>query len=353
MLGGDHNRIVNCTIRNVGVNGVFIGHFSKQYYGPDYFLGAMFENPLGVSGGGKDHVVEDCEIYNVGYGGVFVAAGDRITLDPGNVVVRNNYIHHASEHAHDSGAIYSGRDVSFLGNIIRYNFMHDIGEKGNPHNLFAIYLDDKTSGTLVSGNVIVRTGNSGLKLSGGYMNVIENNIFVDVPAIFIFNNYGREAFLDFVTDPEQGHGLRRKLEMVNYQQPPYSERWPELKDIHTKGLPENIVRGNLLLFRLKERGPGAWIPKAKDGVNGGWVAAYLLYGKYGEYGKGDVVDRVDLFPDNFVVNTSLEGFKDFDPGFVDEANFDYRLKPDSPVLKELPDLKNIPFEEMFIWRLSG
>ena len=260
-------------------------------------------------------------------------------------IMEYNDIHHCCLDARDAGAVYAGRDVSFLGNVIRYNYFHDIYNRNKvSENVFAIYLDDKTSGTLVSDNIFVRTGNSGLKLSGGYMNTIENNLFIDIPAIFIFNGYGHEAFVDFVTNPKDSHGLKRKLEQVGFDRPPYSEKYQGIADVMVEGLPENVVRNNFLIYRNQPLGTAPWLPKPKNGINGGWAVGYLVY-KNGKF-SGEVVDRPDLFPDNFIVNTSLEEYKNFDPGFVDESKLDYRFKPDSVVLKELPSLKNIPFEKI-------
>ena len=39
LIGGDGNVISNCSIKNIGINGIFIGHFAKEFYGPDYFFG--------------------------------------------------------------------------------------------------------------------------------------------------------------------------------------------------------------------------------------------------------------------------------------------------------------------------
>ena len=62
--------------------------------------------------------------------------------------------------------------------------------------------------------------------------------------------------------------------------------------------------------------------------------------KNGEvYHKGGYVAGHWHTNDTFV---ALKG----DPGFVDYAKRDYRLKPDSEVFRRLPNFKPIPFEKI-------
>lgn len=129
-----------------------------------------------------------------------------------------------------------------------------------------------------------------------------------------------------------------------FNKPPYSEKYPLIEDVQTKGLPENTVRNNFLIYRNQKLGYAPWLPKPKDGINGGWVVGWMVY-KNGRF-SNQVIDRPDLFPDNLIVNTALDQYKNFDPGFVNEKEMDYRFRPDSKVLEELPDFKPIPFEKI-------
>src|SRR4029077_4895078 len=130
-----------------------------------------------------------CDIYATGEGGIYLGGGDRRTLSRGDNAAINNHIHdfnrwvytyrpaisidgvgnhvshnliddaphagifiHGNDHVvdlnelhhlclqtSDAGAIYMGRDLSERGNVIRYNFIHDLGKNIDDN---AIYLDD-------------------------------------------------------------------------------------------------------------------------------------------------------------------------------------------------------------------
>ena len=149
-LSGDGITVDSCKFRNVGGNAIILN--------------------------GNRCTVENCEICHMGRGGVQVGGGDRATLTPSGNLVTNNHIHHIGEIYHtyqpgvgfsgcgnvcshnlfhdaphlvmsysgndhvfeyneihhvcltadDSSAIYAGRDYVTCGNIIRYNFFHDI-----------------------------------------------------------------------------------------------------------------------------------------------------------------------------------------------------------------------------------
>lgn len=314
--GGSHCRLSGCTLRNVGNNAVTIR-------------------------GGSDHRVESCDLYHLGDGGISLDGGDRATLTEGRHAAVNNDIHHygrwvatytpaislsgvglhvAHNHIHhaphmgiglhgnehtieyneidhvcldtaDAGAFYMGRDWTQRGNKIQFNFFHHIGAYEGWHGVNSIYLDDFTSGTLVYGNVLYRAAR-GVLLGGGRDNRIENNIFVECePAIMVDSrglgwarNYFDGTYLT----------LFERLEAMNYRQPPYSTRYPELLALleDQPGLAKNnTIARNIC-------------------TGGSWLALH------------------DNLTEEIVqVRNNLVGT---DPHFVDAANGDFRLAEDSP-----------------------
>jgi hypothetical protein len=92
-----------------------------------------------------------------------------------------NEIHHIALETGDVGAIYTGRDYTFRGNRIRYNYIHHTGGVGM--GSMGVYMDDCVSGTEVFGNVFYKV-HWAMFLGGGRDHRVENNIFVDCdPAV--------------------------------------------------------------------------------------------------------------------------------------------------------------------------
>ncbi|MEO6908260.1 MAG: right-handed parallel beta-helix repeat-containing protein, partial [Abditibacteriaceae bacterium] len=88
----------------------------------------------------------------------------------------------------DTGAIEClDREKQDSGNIIQYNRILDVvglkttpeGKVLSPYYSWGIYLDDYSSGIIVRGNLVVRTDFGGICIHGGQNDVVENNIFVD------------------------------------------------------------------------------------------------------------------------------------------------------------------------------
>jgi hypothetical protein len=199
--GGASNLIAGCLIRNLGNYGVTIE-------------------------GGVGHGVLSCDIFDTGDGGVSLDGGNRQTLQPGGHFVENchfvrqgrwskcyvpavliggvgqrashnlihdhphcailfngndhliefNEIHHIALETGDVGAIYTGRDYTYRGNRIRYNFIHHTGGVGM--GSMGIYMDDCVSGTEIFGNIFYQVQRAAF-LGGGRDHQVVNNIFVD------------------------------------------------------------------------------------------------------------------------------------------------------------------------------
>ncbi|WP_342153245.1 right-handed parallel beta-helix repeat-containing protein [Methylorubrum sp. SB2] len=188
---------------------------------------ALFE---GVQGGG----LEACAISDTGFGAVRLVSGDRPSLTPGGLFLRDtrltryarlsrtqspaveldgvgqrvvgNYFHDAVDYAvhlrgndhlvadneltrlldgaTDSGAIYAGRDWTARGSVIRGNFLHDI-RTGPGLEVKGVYLDDMASGFTVEGNLFVRVDQPAF-IGGGRDNLVTRNVFADAsPAIHV------------------------------------------------------------------------------------------------------------------------------------------------------------------------
>ncbi len=334
------------------------------------FHSHLYLNTVWERDAGEGHVIEGCEIYNTGSGGIFLGGGSKRQLTRGNNVVtdcrihdfsrRNkmgasgvvvdgcgqqvvhneiynadqhaifvhgndhlfefNHIHHVALNSNDASAWYLGRDPSDQGNVVRYNFFHDVGRPDRKW-MMGVYCDDATAGVLIEGNVFYHVASFGtVYTNGGHDIVVRNNLFIE--------GYGpayqlKSMWYDFGQDSlpyyfgEKGLYTKRLLKAVNIKAPPYSTRYPLLVD-WLDLLPDgktyvgmrprrNVFDQNVLV-------------KHEETVR--------LVGKWAQTDFGE----------------NLRTQKD--PGFVDAAKLNFQLKDDSFVYRELPGFKRIPFEQI-------
>ena len=200
--------VIGCDIRNVGGSAVSLS--------------------------GQQSSVEGCDITNTDEGGISLSGGDRKTLTPAHLLADNNHIHHYSrwnrmynpaialdgvgnraahnlihhapheaitfggndhlielneihdvcQESNDAGAIYTGRNWSMRGNVVRHNYMHDI-QGFRDKGCVGVYLDDQFSSAEIVGNVFYRVTSAAF-IGGGRDCTIANNIFVDCkPALHV------------------------------------------------------------------------------------------------------------------------------------------------------------------------
>lgn len=269
ITGGQDNQVAGCTFRELGGEALVIT-------------------------GGARHRAVSCDFHDLALGAIRVAGGDRATLTPSHHGILNNHIRDFSQWlrtgqygvlfdgvgqrvAHnlihdapfeamyqrgndhvlefnevyrvctetgDAGAIHTGRDFTWQGNIIRYNYWHDLQGPGL-HGVTAVYLDDFSSGYKIYGNVFYRAGRA-VQLGGGRDNTVANNLFVECnPAVHLDARglgWARNYFNGEFT------WLADRFREMRGDQPPYAERYPRLKTImqDEPAVPKgNVVSGNV------------------------------------------------------------------------------------------------------------
>jgi hypothetical protein len=327
--GGDYCLVAGCVLRQLEGTGVVIH-------------------------GGANHGVLGCDLHTLGRGGVAVAGGDRKTLTPGGHFVENchvhdfsrldrtytpavwmdgvgnriahnlfhdtpchamriegnddvielNEIHHVVLESDDQGGLDMFGNPTYRGNVLRYNFWHDIGTPTpTPCGQAGIRLDDAISGTLVYGNVFYRCSSvlfGGVQIHGGKENVVDNNLFIDCQYALSFSPWGADRWKSFLSSEGV---VKAMTQDVDISQPPYRDRYPALA--HLAENPDvNMVWRNLVYhcggFLTRDRG-------------------------------------IQDLMDNYVTSE--------DPGFVDLEHGNFQLKPDAPVYDRI-GFQPIPFEEI-------
>jgi hypothetical protein len=116
IVGGHHNLVAGCTLRNIGTVGVGIGGVVKDLERRLY-NDTMFKCDAGTNNG-----VVSCDIYDTGECGVILSGGDRKTLEPGRNYAVNNRIYNFGRW------VRTYRPAVFLcgvGNRVAHNLMHD------------------------------------------------------------------------------------------------------------------------------------------------------------------------------------------------------------------------------------
>ncbi|MBI5488321.1 MAG: right-handed parallel beta-helix repeat-containing protein [Deltaproteobacteria bacterium] len=356
--GADDVRFEACTFRNSGGDAVRIA--------------------------GTDSGLDGCVVRDPGGAGVRLSGGDRPTLTPGGLFVRrsdiskygrwdrtykpgvgfdgcgqiveHNRIHDAphsgvlftgNEHrlefnvfervvreANDAGAVYVGRDWGYRGNLIRWNFFHDVG--GSFGGAHGVYLDDAASGNVVFGNVFYGIRGLATQSGGGRDNRFENNVVVDADdGAHMTDRRAQEVANDDWSGecPDDWNLLGRVnvvfedcwagARPIAYQSEPWATRYPELAAIPNDWSavaashwldPEGCVFARNITWRTES------------------LMRESTWGGEGALG--------------FYASTE-PNIDDQDPLFVDEASLDLTLRPESPAFT-MPGFEAIPFREIGI-----
>jgi len=338
MSGAKGCAVARCDLRNCQV-GVYLGDDTHDCTVRGCDITETQGDGVSIVGTSTDHervsghVVDNCHVWDFGWGrihnrcgGVYMhrCARCRLThnhvhdgpryglaMDVGNdCEFAYNHCHHVNLVTTDSGIIEAATALDWglpvqrqrerhrphnWGNQVHHNLLHDsggwktstTGELVFPGFTWAIYLDLDCSGWHVHDNVCYHTVLGGFMLNGGTDNVVQNNVFVD----------GKQHQIQW--NPWRGYVMRdNRCERNVFA---YAGR---PADLYALGRFEDdfvAFRNNLVYPRNGDVAiPGVPdLPRKK---------AWDAWQKRGQ-------DQGSLLAD---------------PQFVDPANRDYRLKPDSP-----------------------
>jgi hypothetical protein len=171
------------------------------------------------------------------------------------MTIEYNEIHSAVFQSNDAGAIYTSppdETWSMRGHKIRYNYLHNIhGFEGR--GCLGVYLDDCFSSADISSNIFYDVATA-ILIGGGRDNLMTNNLFLSCGRAFSIDARGlgwAKAVGVFAT---------QELHDLNYQQPPWSAKYPELLGI----LEDDPLapKGNVMARNICWGGPWGWIEGA-------------------------------------------------------------------------------------------
>ena len=211
--------ISGCELYNISMDAIKIGDNNGMI---------TADSGYDTFGGGHNNTVANCVIHDMGHGGIYMAGGDRKSLERGNNMVKNcefynvsrletytpaiylegvgntaqdNYIHDAPHmviqimgndmlvtrnkiintcyNANDMAPIYIGRDWTWLGNEISYNYIENVRYSTSTDFDFGIYMDDNASGVIIHHNIFNKIGGNAIYSNKGYGHYVVDNIVVD------------------------------------------------------------------------------------------------------------------------------------------------------------------------------
>jgi parallel beta-helix repeat protein len=349
----------------------------------------------GISVSGTDNIVRSCDVFNLGKNGLQLNGGDRKSLTlaknlavnnhihhyglfqrtyaPGigvqgcGQIVRNNSIHDAPHNAvlyggnehlfelneiyrvvmetGDAGAFYTGRDWTSRGNVLRHNYIHDLGGGDAKHvNTMGVYLDDCDCGDTIEGNIFVRAGRA-IMIGGGRDNPVLNNLVVDCPIGLHIDSRGM-TWPHWNNKKDPSWCLDDKAKAFNYTQPPWSVKYPRLASIMSEEPREplyNPIRRNVFVDCTKQVCDfDGNVKKLLDKFE---IAENLAVNSSGSTnGQAKAVECKGF------ANLAGTAEKPAELGFADRAAGDFTLRRNARLLKELPAFEKIPFEKIGLFK---
>jgi hypothetical protein len=272
------------------------------------------------------HFVENCRIYNFGridrtytpaielegvgnhvaHNLMYDGPSSAMRIEGNDHVIEFNEVHNVVQESDDQGAMELFGNPTFRGVVFRYNRFLNCGNTTAGSSFCgqaAIRFDDAISGMLVYGNVFVRSANVGfgaVQINSGRDNVMDNNLFVDCKqGISGGYNRGNSVWTQAAANPPPTEFYCNEL---------YLLRYPELATM------------------LRD-----------PGVNHIWRNVFY---RCGPVATGNQA-ALDLLENGV--------FGEQDPGFVDAALGDYRLKPGAALFATV-GFRPIPVEEIGLYQ---
>jgi hypothetical protein len=321
LADGRQLRVLNSHIHSIGGYGVSLNGGNQRTLEPaenevvnceihDFGWREKSQIPGVLVDGGVGHRIAHNEIYDAPHFGIRIKRANDVLVEYNEVYDLPKY------HKFDGGALYihSGRRAESRGFVIRGNYFHDVPTIG-------VYPDNFSWGVEISHNLFVNVGaltnRAPIFVNGGGECRTFNNVAVDCS--FLYGQGVRpkeEQWLDYwnATLAKYGDG---KVESTAYN------KYPDFKQWLTKTEKDEFFR------------------PASSAYNN------LLYHPNGPIYQGQRINAngmQDLTGGKLATHGNL-ALSD-DPGFVDAASGDYRLRSDASVFQLIPGFEPLPIEKM-------
>lgn len=312
-------RVAGNDIDSIGGDGVVLGGNKNVADNNHLSRAGIYDRVCaGLTIDGDENVASHNVIHDVPRDGIFI--NGKLNVAEYNDI-RNSMLYTADNAAIALRQHDVSQAVKNVGNVLRFNRLRDtVGYGSYPHCThpgdgfgspfcsFGIYLDGSICGVTVYGNIIARTGGDSVFVQFGGDNKIENNIFVEDDAKRL--QFDAMVFFGTFMYPDASGNYRD-------QEPPNLLR----HNIFSYGGPSTD------LYRIGHWDSNDWDPRqAQFDENLIWhqgqPVTVSIY-------RGADHQPLDQWQGRGHDTKSLVA----DPGFVDAAKDDYRLKPDSPAYR--------------------
>lgn len=307
VLGGARNTLLSCNVHTIGRRATEVIGGDRETLTP----------------GG--HVVANCRIHNFGRidrtytpGVQLEGVGNRVVhnlfynapssvmrIEGNDHVIEYNEVRDAVLESDDQGAMELFGNPSYRGVIFRHNSLTRIGippGQQMAHGQAGIRFDDAISGMLVYGNIFYRAANGnfgGVQMNSGRDNIMDNNLFAEC---------------------KQG---------ISGGYYPTNNVWKQLRE--GKKTPA-IITNELYL----ERYPQIATMLDEPGMNSAWRNVFYKCGR-------------DVSGNRTTLDLLANGVFESDPGFMNAANGDFRLKPGAPLFNTI-GFRPIPVSEIGLYQ---
>ncbi len=310
MRGGNSNSVENCHLHELSNSGISLSggdrktltrgnHRAINNRIHDYGRWKrMYCQAISLSGVGQ----------RVAHNLIYDSPHIGISLSGNEHLIELNEIHHVCKESNDAGAIYTGRDWTMRGTIIRHNYLHHL-QGLEKRGCEGIYLDDMASGMLLHGNVFFDVYRA-FQIGGGRDVIVENNLIIDCK----MGVYVDARALGWAK-PSLDKSMKPKLDAMPIQSEIWKSRYPQL----------------LILWDDNPGAPKGTVVRRNIGVNSSVNSKLLIIS---EEAKPYVTTE-----NNLDLSSSQAGF-------IDGEEQDFRLKESSMIFQSLPGFQPIPFEKI-------
>lgn len=336
-LSGNAVRLSECTDSGIEQSNITcIGGSGVRVYGGNnltventnvYIRDCIIDNFAQISRNGSESAIITNQAIGVKVSHNRISNGPSMAIhmdDCINTLMEYNDISNVQTEYADAGAIYSGSSFISQGNVIQYNYIHDIVPYSADMNgyLVGIYMDDLNSGYTIYGNIIRRVP-IGIMLGGGKNLVVSNNIIMD-SSVTNANSTINADSRGLGWASERASELSAEISKHIKLYPKYLEKFPHTAETYYTdseycGYPTSDTITNN--FYYKHMGDSIYAEYKNSTYSNTYSGNY-------SYGTNSL-------------DSSLYGSP-----FVNEANHDFTMKPNSVIANRIPEFKEIPFADI-------